>query len=75
MANGLSQTFSEYVDVINPATGAVIARTPLCGRAADVDAAAKAAADALPGLAADSGAGAGAVPVQTARSCSKPTTG
>ncbi len=38
---------SEYVDVINPATGAVIARTPLSsGR--DVDAAAQAAAAAFP---------------------------
>ncbi len=38
---------SEYVDVINPATGAVIARTPL-SRAADIEAAAQAAGDALP---------------------------
>lgn len=38
---------SEFVDVINPATGGVIARTPL-SRAADVEAAAKAASDALP---------------------------
>jgi len=38
---------SEYVDVINPATGSVIARTPL-SRASEVEAAAKAAADALP---------------------------
>ena len=38
---------SEYVDVINPATGVVEARTPLCGKEA-VDAAAQAAADALP---------------------------
>ena len=37
---------TEYFDVINPATGQVIARTPLSG-AADVDAAAKAASDAL----------------------------
>ncbi|MCG2787763.1 MAG: CoA-acylating methylmalonate-semialdehyde dehydrogenase [Anaerolineae bacterium] len=37
---------SEYVDVINPATGVVIARTPL-SRAADVEAATKAAGDAL----------------------------
>src|SRR5574342_753375 len=37
----------EYFDVINPATGQVIAKTPLCGKA-DVDAAAKAASDALP---------------------------
>ena len=39
---------SEYVDVINPATGVVEARTPLCGKDV-VDSAAKAAADALPG--------------------------
>ena len=38
---------SEYVDVINPATGAVVARTPVSG-VADVEAAAKAAADAFP---------------------------
>ena len=37
----------EYFDVINPATGEVIAKTPLCGADA-VDAAAKAAADAFP---------------------------
>ena len=37
----------DYFDVINPATGEVIARTPLGGKA-DVDAAAKAAADAFP---------------------------
>jgi len=36
----------EYLDVINPATGQVIARTPLSG-ASGVDAAAKAASDAL----------------------------
>src|SRR5512141_1330055 len=39
---------SEYVDVINPATGALEARTPLCGKN-DVDAAARAASAALPG--------------------------
>jgi malonate-semialdehyde dehydrogenase (acetylating)/methylmalonate-semialdehyde dehydrogenase len=38
---------SEYVDVINPATGEVIAKTPL-SHASDVEAAAKAAAEALP---------------------------
>src|SRR6185503_18568147 len=38
---------TEYFDVINPATGKVIARTPLSG-ASDVDAAARAASDALP---------------------------
>ena len=38
---------SDYVAVINPATGKVIAQTPLC-RSSDVDTAAKAAADALP---------------------------
>ncbi|MBK9209496.1 MAG: CoA-acylating methylmalonate-semialdehyde dehydrogenase [Anaerolineales bacterium] len=37
----------EYFDVINPATGEVIARTPL-GSKADVEAAAKAASEALP---------------------------
>ncbi len=39
---------SEYVDVINPATGMVEARTPMCGKEA-VQAAAQAASDALPG--------------------------
>src|SRR5512147_151448 len=38
---------TEYFDVVNPATGAVIARTPLCGKGV-VDAAAKAASEALP---------------------------
>lgn len=38
----------EYTDVINPATGLVEAHTPLCGKES-VDAAAKAAAEALPG--------------------------
>lgn len=38
---------SEYADVINPATGEVLARTPLCGNA-EVDAAAKAASEAFP---------------------------
>jgi malonate-semialdehyde dehydrogenase (acetylating)/methylmalonate-semialdehyde dehydrogenase len=38
---------SEYADVINPATGAVIAKTPLCGKT-EVDQAAKAAAEAFP---------------------------
>jgi malonate-semialdehyde dehydrogenase (acetylating) / methylmalonate-semialdehyde dehydrogenase len=37
----------EYLDVINPATGQVIAKTPLSTRA-DVDAAAKAASEAFP---------------------------
>ena len=37
----------DYFNVINPATGQVIAQTPLCGMA-EVDAAAQAAADALP---------------------------
>ena len=37
----------DYFDVINPATGEVIAKTPLCG-SSEVDAAAKAAADAFP---------------------------
>ncbi|MFH1184892.1 MAG: CoA-acylating methylmalonate-semialdehyde dehydrogenase [Chloroflexota bacterium] len=39
---------TEFVDVINPATGAVMAKTPLSGKDA-VDSAAKAAADAFPG--------------------------
>ena len=38
---------TEYFDVINPATGVVIARTPLCGKDV-VDAAAKAASAAFP---------------------------
>ena len=38
---------NEYFDVINPATGEVIAKTPLCGKEV-VDAAAKAASDAFP---------------------------
>jgi malonate-semialdehyde dehydrogenase (acetylating) / methylmalonate-semialdehyde dehydrogenase len=38
---------SEYADVINPATGEVIAKTPLCGKE-EVDAATKAAAEAFP---------------------------
>jgi malonate-semialdehyde dehydrogenase (acetylating)/methylmalonate-semialdehyde dehydrogenase len=38
---------SDYIDVINPAFGSVIARTPLCG-ASDVDAACRAASDVLP---------------------------
>lgn len=37
----------DFSDVINPATGAVIARTPLCGKN-DVDEAARAASDAFP---------------------------
>jgi malonate-semialdehyde dehydrogenase (acetylating)/methylmalonate-semialdehyde dehydrogenase len=39
---------SEYADVINPASGEVIAKTPLCGKA-EVDTATKAAAAAFPG--------------------------
>ena len=39
---------SEYANVINPATGDVIAKTPLCGKE-EVDAATKAAAAAFPG--------------------------
>ena len=39
---------SEYAEVINPATGEVIAKTPLCGKA-EVDAAAEAASAAFPG--------------------------
>jgi malonate-semialdehyde dehydrogenase (acetylating)/methylmalonate-semialdehyde dehydrogenase len=38
---------AQYSEVINPATGEVIARTPLCG-AAEINAAVQAAADALP---------------------------
>ena len=38
---------SEYADVINPATGEILARTPLCG-ADEVELAAQAAAKALP---------------------------
>ena len=37
----------DYFDVLNPATGELIAKTPLCG-SSEVDAAAKAAAEALP---------------------------
>ncbi len=37
----------EYLDVINPATGEVLAKTPLYGKS-DVDAAAKAASEAFP---------------------------
>ncbi len=37
----------DYVEVVNPATGELLARTPLCG-AAEVDSAAQAAAAALP---------------------------
>jgi malonate-semialdehyde dehydrogenase (acetylating)/methylmalonate-semialdehyde dehydrogenase len=40
-------TVSEYFDVINPATGELIVRTPLCGFE-EVDSAAKAAAAAFP---------------------------
>jgi malonate-semialdehyde dehydrogenase (acetylating) / methylmalonate-semialdehyde dehydrogenase len=40
-------TAEEYADVINPATGAVLAKTPLCGKA-EVDAAAQVAAAAFP---------------------------
>ena len=38
---------SEYAEVINPATGKVIAKTPLCGEG-EVDLATKAAAAAFP---------------------------
>ena len=37
----------EFVEVVNPATGELLARTPLCGKV-EVEAAARAAADALP---------------------------
>jgi malonate-semialdehyde dehydrogenase (acetylating)/methylmalonate-semialdehyde dehydrogenase len=40
-------TVTEYLDVINPATGGVIAKTPLSTKA-DVDAAAKSASEAFP---------------------------
>lgn len=43
----LEPNVSDYVDVINPATGFVIARAPL-SRASDVEAAAQAAAGAFP---------------------------
>jgi malonate-semialdehyde dehydrogenase (acetylating)/methylmalonate-semialdehyde dehydrogenase len=39
---------NEFANVINPATGEVLAKTPLCGKA-EVDAAAQAAAEAFPG--------------------------
>jgi malonate-semialdehyde dehydrogenase (acetylating)/methylmalonate-semialdehyde dehydrogenase len=38
---------NEYADVVNPATGEVLAKTPLCGKA-EVEAAAQAAAAAFP---------------------------
>ena len=37
----------DFFDVVNPATGELLARTPLCGKA-EVDAAARAASEALP---------------------------
>ena len=43
----LKPNVKEYFDVINPATGQLIARTPLC-KAEDVDLAARAAAAAFP---------------------------
>lgn len=43
----IKPSVTEYLDVINPATGGVIARTPL-GTKADVDAAARAASEAFP---------------------------
>ncbi|MBI4759776.1 MAG: CoA-acylating methylmalonate-semialdehyde dehydrogenase [Chloroflexi bacterium] len=43
----IKPSVTEYFDVVNPATGQVIARTPLSGKA-DVDAAAKAASAAFP---------------------------
>ena len=46
--NWVKPSASEYFDVINPATGELMARTPLCG-AEEVAAAAKAAAAAFPG--------------------------
>jgi malonate-semialdehyde dehydrogenase (acetylating)/methylmalonate-semialdehyde dehydrogenase len=38
---------TEFFEVVNPATGELLARTPLCGKA-EVDAAARAASEALP---------------------------
>jgi malonate-semialdehyde dehydrogenase (acetylating)/methylmalonate-semialdehyde dehydrogenase len=38
---------AEFFDVVNPATGELLAQTPVCG-SSDVDAAAQAAAEALP---------------------------
>jgi malonate-semialdehyde dehydrogenase (acetylating)/methylmalonate-semialdehyde dehydrogenase len=38
---------TDFFDVINPATGELLARTPICG-SGDLDAAARAAAEALP---------------------------
>jgi len=38
---------TEFFDVVNPATGELLARTPLCGKA-EVEAAARAASEALP---------------------------
>jgi malonate-semialdehyde dehydrogenase (acetylating) / methylmalonate-semialdehyde dehydrogenase len=40
-------TVQEYVDVINPATGELVARTPVCGKES-IDAAAKSASGAFP---------------------------
>lgn len=45
--NWIEPVVSEYVDVINPAFGSVITRTPLCS-ADDVETATKAASEALP---------------------------
>ncbi len=45
--NWVKPSVSEYADVINPATGELVARTPLCG-AGEVAAAAQAAAAAFP---------------------------
>ena len=56
----------EYFDVINPATGELMARTPLCGFD-EVDSAAKAAAAAFPGLAADSRSRSDSISLQAAR--------
>jgi len=38
---------TEFFEVVNPATGELLARTPLCGKA-EVEAAARAASEALP---------------------------
>ena len=47
MARGGDPPHTEFVDVTNPATTEVLARTPL-STSADVDAAVQAAADAFP---------------------------
>ncbi len=58
---------TECFDVINPATGQVIAKTPLSGKEV-VDAAAKAASEAFPAWRQDARSGPGAVSLQAAGS-------